>query len=103
MVARDYFEHTAPGGQTAVARILSSGFVPEGSGYSVGENIAYGTGVLGTPREIVKAWMHSPEHRSNILDSAYRSEGMGVVAAVPSQYADGQAGAIYTQDFGAVD
>jgi len=102
MVARDYFEHTTPSGVTAMRRILDSGFVPAGAGYAIGENIAFGTGVLATPREIVQAWMHSTEHRDNILSPGYRSEGMGVVPAVPAQYATGQDGAIYTQDFGAV-
>jgi uncharacterized protein YkwD len=34
---------------------------------TVGENLAFGTGPLSTPREIVKDWMHSPGHRANIL------------------------------------
>ncbi len=34
---------------------------------TVGENLAFGTGPFSTPREIVKDWMNSPGHRSNIL------------------------------------
>lgn len=34
---------------------------------TVGENLAFGTGPFSTPRTIVKDWMNSPGHRSNIL------------------------------------
>ena len=34
---------------------------------TVGENLAFGTGPFSTPRAIVKDWMNSPGHRSNIL------------------------------------
>ena len=33
----------------------------------VGENIAFGSGLLSTPREIVRSWMSSSGHRANIL------------------------------------
>jgi uncharacterized protein YkwD len=99
MVARDYFSHTSPGGQTALQRIQASGF-PGGSGaFSVGENIAWGTLWLATPREIVGAWMRSAGHRANILDGRYRYTGVGVAPAVPRSLSDGQDGAVYTQDF----
>src|SRR6202011_5092993 len=62
MVARDYFAHTTPSGETAPARIIASGYAPAGAGYTVGENIAYGTGSRSTPRSIVAAWMNSPGH-----------------------------------------
>ena len=47
-------------------------------GYEVGENIAWGTLYLATPRAIVAAWMASPGHRANILDARYRETGIGV-------------------------
>lgn len=33
----------------------------------VGENLAWATGSLSTPRAIVADWMSSPRHRANIL------------------------------------
>ena len=43
-----------------------------------GENIAYATGSpLPTAREVFSAWLHSTEHRANILDPAYQDVGVG--------------------------
>ncbi len=103
MDARDYFEHVSPGGQTLLMRIQASGFIPDGNvGYTLGENIAWGTLWLGTPRAIVKAWMESPGHRANILDGSYRFTGIGIDASLPRSMSDGQAGGMYTQDFGTI-
>ena len=52
-------------------------------GYEVGENIAWGTAALATPRAIVAAWMASPGHRANILDPRYRETGIGVSRTLP--------------------
>jgi uncharacterized protein YkwD len=71
-------------------------------GYEVGENIAWGTLGLATPRAIVAAWMASPGHRANILDRHYRETGIGVSPHPPTSLANGQPGAIYTQDFGVI-
>jgi uncharacterized protein YkwD len=35
--------------------------------WRVGENIAWATGLRSTPQAIFRTWMHSPEHRANIL------------------------------------
>jgi uncharacterized protein YkwD len=103
MDAHDYFEHVSPGGQTLLMRIQASGFIPNGNvGYTLGENIAWGTLWLGTPRAIVKAWMESPGHRANILDGSYRYTGIGIDASLPHSMSGGQAGGMYTQDFGTI-
>jgi uncharacterized protein YkwD len=98
MVKDGFFEHTAPEGVTMVDRILRAGYVREDEGWALGENLAWGTGSLGTPRGAVDAWMDSPGHRANILKRAYRELGVGVVLGVPVSDA---AGATYTVDFGA--
>jgi uncharacterized protein YkwD len=104
MDARHYFEHVSPGGQTPLMRIRASGFIPNGHvGYLLGENIAWGTLWLGTPHAIVRAWMASPGHRANILNRAYRYTGIGVDPNLPDSMSDGQAGGMYTQDFGAIN
>lgn len=100
MVARDYFEHTTPSGEQFQARILASGYVPHGAAYEIGENIDCATLSLSTPAATVTAWMNSPEHRANILNGEFRESGVGVAAAAPAYFAEGQAGATYTQDFG---
>ncbi|HVD37897.1 MAG TPA: CAP domain-containing protein [Solirubrobacterales bacterium] len=43
--------------------------------WRVGENLAWGTGEYGTVSAIFRAWMHSPEHRKNILGD-YRQIGL---------------------------
>ncbi|HTQ68084.1 MAG TPA: CAP domain-containing protein [Solirubrobacteraceae bacterium] len=102
MVARDYFSHTTPTGEAFDARILASGYARRDQEYMLGENIDCGTLYLATPSATVSAWMNSPEHRENILNGEYRETGMGVAAAAPASFADGQAGATYTQDFGVI-
>ena len=97
MVTNDYFEHTTPSGVTMVDRILRAHYVRADRGWSLGENLAWGTGSYATPRGAVDAWMNSEGHRENILRRAYREVGIGVVIGVPST--DG-IGATYTLDFG---
>jgi uncharacterized protein YkwD len=100
MVARDYFDHTTPSGEAFDTRIATAGYVPSGWSYELGENIECGTLSLATPAAAVNGWMNSPEHRANILNGEFRDSGIGVAPAAPAQYAYGQAGATYTQDFG---
>ena len=103
MVAREYFDHEAPDGETLLDRLRSSGYLYSSRiGYVVGENIAWGTLSLATPKAIVEAWMASPGHRANILDASFRDTGIGVSSSVPQSLGEGQPGAMYTQDFGVV-
>jgi uncharacterized protein YkwD len=99
MVSRGYFEHTTPNGVTMVERIMAARYASPRVGWALGENLAWGTGRLATPRAIMKAWMDSPGHRANIVKRSYREIGIGVVAGVPS---DRGAGATYTADFGVI-
>jgi uncharacterized protein YkwD len=103
MVADDYFEHVGPNGQTPVSRIRAAGYLQNPrAGYAIGENIAWGTLWLATPRAIVSAWMNSPGHRANILNPRYRETGIGISPSAPSSMSEGQSGATYTQDFGVI-
>jgi uncharacterized protein YkwD len=70
-------------------------------GYSIGENIAWGTGHYGTPRETMDGWLKSPGHRENILTAGFREIGIGYLA---DQTFQGYAGAtLWSQEFGARD
>jgi uncharacterized protein YkwD len=103
MVASDYFSHTTPSGETQLERVLAGGYIPNSQvGYTIGENIAWGTLYLATPSAIVAAWIASPEHLANILTSEYRDSGIGVDPAAPQSLGEGQPGAVYTQEFGAI-
>ncbi|HWX96817.1 MAG TPA: CAP domain-containing protein [Solirubrobacteraceae bacterium] len=98
-----YFEHVGPHGDTPVDRMRASGYIYSSQvGFEIGENLAWGTGAQGTPRAIVAAWMASPAHRANILDSRFRDTAVGVSPHVPSSLGAGHAGGIYTQDFGVI-
>jgi len=102
MVVNDYFEHTGPGGQTPLQRMREAGYISGSHSFQVGENIAWGTLWLGTPRSIVAAWMASPLHRANILDGHFRDTGIGVSSHPPRALGGGMSGGIYTQDFGVI-
>jgi uncharacterized protein YkwD len=103
MVVNDYFEHIGPGGQTPLQRMREAGYISGSqSSFQVGENIAWGTLWLGTPRSIVAAWMASPGHRANILDEHFRDTGIGVSSHPPRALGGGMRGGVYTQDFGVV-
>jgi len=98
MVAAHYFSHDAPDGTDMVERILRAGFA-RGAGWSLGENIAWGSGKLATAAEIHRAWMGSPGHRANILRREFRAIGIGIAIGAPVA-TDGLDGATYTADFG---
>jgi uncharacterized protein YkwD len=103
MAFGDYFEHVGPRGDTPLSRLRAAGYIYSSRvGYEVGENIAWGTLWLATPRSIVAAWMASPDHRANILDARFRDTAIGVSPHPLSSLARGQAGAMYTQDFGVI-
>jgi uncharacterized protein YkwD len=97
MVRRHYFAHRRPGGPKLVKRVRRTGYLHGAWRWIVGENIAWGLGSMATPRSIVYGWMHSPEHRSNILYGPFRNIGIGTVAGNPR----GDQGAVtITTDFG---
>ena len=98
MVRHDYFAHTTPTGVDFVDRILGHRYAKRSQRWSVGENLAWGTGSLSTPGKTVEAWMNSPGHRANILNRRFRHVGVGIVLGAPGQ---GGNGATYTTDFGA--
>lgn len=95
MVAHRFFDHVGPDGSTLQQRIATVGYSPW---TELGENIAWGSGSLATPRQIVNGWMHSPGHRANILDAAFRQIGVGVAAGAPLSGILASA-AVYTTDF----
>jgi uncharacterized protein YkwD len=64
--------------------------------WRAGENIAWGTDREGDVRSIFIAWLHSPEHRANLLG---RYSQIGISLSVGNL--EGHRGAhVWTQDFG---
>lgn len=58
--------------------IRAAGYIGEGC-WHAGENLAWGTGELGSVRAIFRAWMRSPTHRQNIFGD-YSQVGIGVLS-----------------------
>jgi uncharacterized protein YkwD len=103
MSVGDYFDHVGARGDTPLSRMRACGYIYSSQiGYEIGENLGLGILWLATPRAIVSAWMASPGHRGNILDPRYRDTAIGVAPQPPASLAHGEAGAVYTQDFGAM-
>ena len=71
MVARDYWSHNTPDGQTPWSFITNTGYQYQ----TAGENLAYG---FDTASDTVTGWMNSPEHRANVLNTGYQEVGFGV-------------------------
>jgi uncharacterized protein YkwD len=75
-----------------------AGYLKGTKSYSVGENIAWGTGSFGTPRQTMNGWLHSTGHRENILTAAYTELGIGYLR---DQAFQGYTGAtLWSQEFG---
>ncbi len=99
MVQKRYFEHVSRSGADVVDRILSTGYLGRARSWLVGENLAWGTESISTPRQTVINWMNSPGHRANILKRRFREIGIGVVFHAPSASRNPVA-ATYTTTFG---
>jgi uncharacterized protein YkwD len=72
MFAKGYFEHVSPAGQSASTVAEDVGF----EYITIGENIAMGN--FADDATLVKAWMDSPGHRANILNTKYTELGVAV-------------------------
>jgi len=84
MLARGYFSHVTPEGVDPFERMRDGGVIF----LSAGENLA----LAPTLSLAHNGLMNSPEHRANILDSSYRTVGIGIIDA-------GKYGLMITQDF----
>ncbi|HET9098083.1 MAG TPA: CAP domain-containing protein [Candidatus Saccharimonadales bacterium] len=71
MVKNNYWAHNSPSGKTPWTFILASGYEFQ----QAGENLAYG---FDTSASVVQAWMNSPEHRANMLNSNFQEVGFGI-------------------------
>jgi uncharacterized protein YkwD len=100
MVARLYFGHVTPEGLTVSRRVLNAGYASPNRSWSVGENLAWGTGSYATPASRMAALMNSPGHRANILHPSFRESGVGVAPGAPARTRSGLPGGTYTVLFG---
>jgi uncharacterized protein YkwD len=71
MLARAYYDHETPEGQTPRERVESTGYLA----HKVGENIAEGQFSV---EEVMSGWLGSSGHRRNLLDPEFRDLGVGL-------------------------
>jgi uncharacterized protein YkwD len=71
MLARGYFAHQSPEGNSVRERARAAGY----DWRNIGENIAEGQFSVD---EVMDTWMHSPGHRENILDPDFKQLGVGL-------------------------
>ncbi len=76
MLARDYFSHYTPEGKNVFNIFRECGITYK----AAGENLAHSRPAdIGTPEAFLNAWMNSPTHAANILQSKYGIIGVGMV------------------------
>jgi uncharacterized protein YkwD len=100
MARRNFFSHVSPTGSTPLSRIKRAHYLAGARSWTIGENLAWGTGSLATPRATVRAWMNSPGHRANILNPGFREIGIGIARGAPVHVGAAARGATYATDFG---
>jgi uncharacterized protein YkwD len=87
------FSHT-PCGSALTAAVRAAGYR-----YSTfGENLFAGTWGQFSARDVVSAWLQSPEHRANVLGPSFRDLGAAPVRA--SGLLDGGDAVVWTATFG---
>jgi uncharacterized protein YkwD len=82
MTSRHYFAHISPGGGDHMDRIAATAYPPSFGCWTTGENLVESKGSA-TPLQLLLAWMHSPEHRQNILHHGWRDFAIGIVLSSP--------------------
>jgi len=71
MIKRNYFSHTGPEGETPWIWLDQAGY-----NYAIaGENLAMD---VNDPKVLVRAWLDSPAHAKNILNSHFADIGIGI-------------------------
>lgn len=70
------FSHTACG-KPFPSVFQRAGYANRKRGYSVGENLAWGSGELRAPAEIMRSWLDSKAHRKNLFEPRWREMGVG--------------------------
>lgn len=75
MFEENYWAHFSPSGKDPWGFISRSGYKFSYAGENLARNFT-------TSQDVVKAWMSSPSHRENILNSNYQEIGIAVVDGI---------------------
>lgn len=70
-----------PCGDELATPFRQAGYIAPGYRWTVGENLAWGSGAYASPTSVLKRWLESPPHRKNLLSSRWREQGVAVVRA----------------------
>src|SRR3990167_4926118 len=89
MFEENYWAHFAPSGKSPWDFILGSGYKFTYAGENLAKNFY-------NSEDVVSAWMKSPTHRDNLLNSKYKDIGIAVVEGV----LNGQKTTLVVQEFG---
>ncbi len=81
MVANRLFSHTGSDGSNVYDRVTRAGY----RWRAAAEAITYAMSKASMPARLVAAFMRSPEHRSYMLDRAYRDLGVGLTLGAPAR------------------
>lgn len=79
MAKLGYFDHTSPTYGSPFDMMKQFGITYR----SAGENIAMGQT---SPQQVMNAWMNSPGHRANILNSSFTKIGVGIAQSSDGRY-----------------
>lgn len=71
MLSRTYYAHQSPEGALPRARVQAAGYRPD----IVAENLAAGQTSV---ENVMDAWLHSSDHRRNLLDPRFTQIGIGI-------------------------
>jgi uncharacterized protein YkwD len=99
MVSRGYFAHVSLGGSQPADRIRAAGYMGQARRWLIGENLVWGAGPFSSPVDRVRALMHSPPHRENMLRTRFQEVGVWVAKRAPV-HAAYRSGATYVLNFG---
>lgn len=76
MLSRNYFSHYTPEGTNVFDLMRESGIQFS----AAGENLAHARPPdIGSPEAFLDAWMNSPAHKANIMQSKFGTIGVGMV------------------------
>ncbi len=89
MLAENYWSHFAPSGKTPWDFIIGSGYKFAFAGENLAKNFY-------NSEDVVVAWMNSPTHKDNLLNSKYEDIGIAVTEGV----LNGQKTTLIVQMFG---
>jgi len=91
--------HTSPTRGTLKARVKRSGFGRSRGSFTFGEIMGAGERYRGSPKSIVRAWMHHHIHRVAILHPRFSAAGVGVTSGTPMR-GRSRGGLAYVVTFG---